>query len=60
LLGETAVNDSIRDGASIREVRELTGHSGIRTAELCFVREEEDAEFAARRIQVRRTGRQGL
>jgi hypothetical protein len=34
-------------------VREFAGHSDIRTTELYFVRKEEDAEVAARRIQIR-------
>jgi hypothetical protein len=38
-------------------VREFAGHSDIRTTELCLVRKEEDAEVAARRIQIRLTGR---
>jgi hypothetical protein len=33
------------------------GHSDIRTTELYFVRKGEDAELAARRIQIRVTGR---
>jgi hypothetical protein len=41
----------------MHEVREFAGHSDIRTTELCFVRNEEDAEVAARRIQIRVTGR---
>ena len=54
-LRKTAINDAIRNGASMHEVREFTGHSDIRTTELYFVRKEEDAEVAARRIQIRRT-----
>ena len=38
-------------------VREFAGHSDIRTTELYFVRKEEDAEMAARRIQIRVTGK---
>jgi hypothetical protein len=41
----------------LHEVREFAGHSDIRTTELYFVRKEEDAEVAARRIQIRLTGR---
>jgi hypothetical protein len=37
----------------LHEVREFAGHSDIRTTELYFVRKEEDAEVAARRIQIR-------
>ena len=37
----------------MHEVREFAGHSDIRTTELYFVRKEEDAEVAARRIQIR-------
>jgi hypothetical protein len=37
----------------MHEVREFAGHSDIRTTELYFVRKEEDAEMAARRIQIR-------
>ena len=45
-------------GAS-HEVREFAGHSGIRTTEVYFVSRAEDAEVAARRIQIRRTGPKG-
>ena len=37
----------------MHEVREFAGHSDIRTTEVYFVRKEEDAEMAARRIQIR-------
>ena len=57
-LRKTAINDAIRNGATMHEVREFAGHSDIRTTELYFVRREEDAEVAARRIQIRRTGLQ--
>ncbi len=52
-LRKTAINDAIRNGAQMHEVREFAGHSDIRTTELYFVRKEEDAEMAARRIQIR-------
>ena len=52
-------NDAIDNGASMHEVREFAGHSDIRTTELYFVRKEEDAEVAARRIQIRLMGRKG-
>ena len=52
-LRKTAINDAIRNGAGMHEVREFAGHSDIRTTELYFVRKEEDAEMAARRIQIR-------
>jgi len=58
-LRKTAINDAIRNGASMHEVREFAGHSDIRTTEFYFVRKEEDAEVAARRIQIRLTRRQG-
>jgi integrase/recombinase XerD len=58
-LRKTAINDAIRNGASMHEVREFAGHSDIRTTELYFVRKEEDAEVAARRIQIRVVGRTG-
>ena len=58
-LRKTAINDAIRNGATMHEVREFAGHSDIRTTELYFVRKEEDAEVAARRIQIRRTGLDG-
>jgi Arc/MetJ-type ribon-helix-helix transcriptional regulator len=41
----------------MHEVREFAGHADIRTTEVYFVRKEEDAEVAARRIQIRLTGR---
>ena len=52
-LRKTAINDAIRNGAGMHEVREFAGHSDIRTTELYFVRREEDADMAARRIQIR-------
>ena len=58
-LRKTAINDAIRNGASMHEVREFAGHADIRTTEVYFVRKEEDAEVAARRIQIRVTGRKG-
>ena len=58
-LRKTAINDAIRKGASMHEVREFAGHSDIRTTEVYFVRKEEDAEVAARRIQIRLTGSRG-
>ncbi len=54
-LRKTAINDAIRTGATIHEVREFAGHSDIRTTEVYFVRREEDAEVAAWRIQIRVT-----
>src|SRR6266446_10423609 len=56
-LRKTAINDAIRNGAQMHEVREFAGHSDIRTTELYFVRKEEDAEVAARRIQIRKARR---
>jgi integrase/recombinase XerD len=56
-LRKTAINDAIRNGASLHEVREFAGHADIRSTELYFVRQEEDAEVAARRIHIRVTGR---
>jgi hypothetical protein len=43
----------------LHEVREFAGHADIRTTEVYFVRREEDAEVAARRIQIRRPGPKG-
>jgi integrase len=37
-LRKTAINDAIRNGASMHEVREFAGHSDIRTTEVYFVR----------------------
>jgi hypothetical protein len=51
--GKTAINDAIRNGAQMHEVREFAGHRDIRTMELYFIRKGEDAEMAARRIQIR-------
>jgi integrase/recombinase XerD len=59
-LRKTAINDAIRNGASMHEVREFAGHVDIRTTEVYFVRKEEDAEVAARRIQIRVTGKKDL
>ncbi len=58
-LRKTAINDAIRNGASMHEVREFAGHADIRTTEIYFVRREQDAEVTARRIQIRRTGPKG-
>jgi len=58
-LRKTAINDAIRNGASMHEVPEFAGHADIRTTEVYFVRKEEDAEAAARRIHIRLTGRKG-
>jgi integrase/recombinase XerD len=58
-LRKTAINDAIRNGATLHEVREFAGHADIRTTEVYFVRKEEDAEVAARRIHIRLTGRKG-
>jgi site-specific recombinase XerD len=52
-LRKTAINNAIENGASLHEAREFSGHSDIRTTELYFVRRDEDAERAARRIQIR-------
>lgn len=51
-LRKTAINDSIRNGATLHEVREFAGHSDIRTTELYFERSTEDAEVAARKIGI--------
>jgi integrase/recombinase XerD len=52
-LRKTAINDAIRNGATMHEVREFAGHADIRTTEVYFIRREEDAEVAARKIQIR-------
>jgi len=52
-LRKTAITDAIRNGAGMHEVRQFAGHSDIRTTELYYVRREEDAELAARRIHIR-------
>ncbi len=54
-LRKTAINDAIRNGASMHEVREFAGHADLRTTAVYFVRREEDAEVAVRRIQIRPT-----
>ena len=58
-LRKTAINDAIRNGVQMHEVREFAGHSDIRTTELDVVRKGEDVELAARKIQIRLPGRQG-
>src|SRR5271157_5323334 len=58
-LRKTAINDAIRNGATMHEVREFAGHADIRTTEVYFVCKEEDAEIAARRIHIRVTRRKG-
>lgn len=52
-LRKTAITDAIRNGAQMHEVRQFAGHADIRTTELYFVRRDDDAERAARRIQIR-------
>ena len=37
-LRKTAINDAIRNGATMHEVREFAGHADIRTTEVYFVR----------------------
>jgi hypothetical protein len=39
----------------MHEVQEFAGHADIRTTEVYFIRKEQDAEVAARRIQIRVT-----
>jgi integrase len=56
-LRKTAINDAIRNGAQMHEVREFAGHSDIRTTEIYFNRMEEDGEVAARKIGIRMPGR---
>jgi hypothetical protein len=41
----------------MHEMREVAGHADILTTEDYFIRKEEDAEVAARRIQIRMNGR---
>ncbi|MDC0935218.1 tyrosine-type recombinase/integrase [Pirellulales bacterium] len=53
-LRKTAITNAIRNGAHMHEVREFAGHADIRTTELYYVRREEDAEVAARRIHIRK------
>lgn len=52
-LRKTALNNAIQNGAQLHEARELAGHADVRTTELYFVRKDEDAERAARRIAIR-------
>ena len=52
-LRKSALNNAIQNGAQLHEVRELAGHMDVRTTELYFVRKEQDAERAARRIGIR-------
>ena len=52
-LRKTALNNAIQNGAQLHEARELAGHADVRTTELYFVRKEQDAERAARRIAIR-------
>jgi integrase len=37
-LRKTAINDAIRNGVSMHEVREFAGHADIRTTEVYFLR----------------------
>jgi integrase len=56
-LRKAAIGDAIRNSATMHEVREFAGHADIRTTEVYFIRKEEDAEVAARKIQIRTTGK---
>ena len=58
-LRKTAINDAIRNGATMHEVREFAGHADIRTTEVYFIRKEEDAEVAARKSRSASPGRKG-
>ena len=49
----------LRNGATTHEVREFAGHADIRTTEVYFIRQEDDAEIASRRIQIHLAGLQG-
>jgi hypothetical protein len=40
-------------------MREIAGRADIRTTEVYFVRNEEEAEVAARKTQIRLTGSRG-
>ena len=51
-LRKTAITDAIRNGATIHEAREFADHADIRTTDLYFQRRAEDAEKAARCIQL--------
>ena len=51
-LRKTAITDAIRNGATIHEAREFADHADIRTTDLYYQRREEDAEKAARCIQL--------
>ena len=51
-LRKTAITDAIRNGATIHEAREFADHADIRSTDLYFQRREEDAEKAARCIQL--------
>ncbi len=55
-LRKTAINDAVRNGATMHEVREFAGHADIRATEVYFVRKEEDAEVAARKLGIRIEG----
>ena len=56
-LRKTAINDAIRNGATMHEVREFAGHADIRTTEVYFVRKEEDAGWRRGGSQIRVTER---
>ncbi len=58
-LRKTAINNAIRNGATMYGMREFAGHADNRTTEVYIVRKAEDTHVAARRIQIRRTGLQG-
>ena len=50
---KTAINDAIRNGATMYDVREFAGHIDIRTTQLYYRPSSKDSEDAARHIQIR-------
>jgi integrase len=52
-LRKTAITNSLQNVAPIEKVQQLAGHSDIRTTQLYYKPSAQDAEYAARHIQIR-------
>ena len=51
-LRKTAINDAIRNGATMHEVREFAGHADIRTTEVYFSRKGVRSQKAVTLVQL--------
>ena len=56
-LRKTAITNALQNGALNEKVRQLAGHSDIRTTQLYYKPSAKDAETATSHIQIRRCPR---